>query len=286
MKKLMNLFFGIVLLIGVLSFISAVSITSVISTPSEVAPGEIVDLVIKLENTLENDIVNFRIKLDLANVPFAPYESSSEKFIDEISEGDKESFKFRLITVSSTPSGVYKIPVIISYKENETYEQTETISLIVNSEPEVKILLDDTTGLIKGMKNELSVKIINSGLSDIKFAYLTVNNPAKIQFFSERESYIGDIDSDDFDSVDYNIFVSPDASSSIKFSVTLTFKDSANQLFTETEDLTLKTYSVKEAQSLGLINKPNYTIYIISVFGIIGFIIYRIRKKRKKRKKQ
>ncbi len=262
-----------------LSFISAVSIIDVSSSPEEVAPGEIVEVSIEIENIFEDPIENINVKLDLENTPFAPYQSSSEKFLDELDDGDKEDFKFKLIALPETSSGIYKIPVEISYGENET--KYELISLIVNSKPELKVSLEDSIVLIKGQENTVSIKIVNSGLSDVKFVYLTVNNVNGVKFFSEKEQYIGDINSDDFDNVEYQVYVDGDASGTITLPVILRFKDATNKEFTETKNLILKTYSLKEAQNLGLVKKPNYTIYAIVGVVVLGYIFYRIRKKKK-----
>jgi len=283
-----KILFTLCMLLISLTFISAVSITDVTSTPEEVAPGDVVKVSLEIENIFEEDVKNLNVKLDLSeeNVPFAPYQSSSEKFLDELNDGDKEDFNFKLIVLPSAHTGIYKIPVKISYKNidgNES-EKQELISITVNSEPELKISLDDSAVLIRGKENEFSIKIINSGLADVKFLYISINNAAKLKIISEKEQYIGDIDSDDFDSVEYRAYVEEDASSSISLPVTLKFRDSTNKEFSETRILTLKTYSLKEAQMFGLVKKPNFIPYIVVSVLVIAYIVYRILKKRKLKK--
>ena len=88
---------GVMFLIG-LNFISAVSITDVSTLPEEIAPGKVVSIVIEVENIFEDDVYNLNVKLDLSgDAPFAPYQSSSEKFLDELNDGEEEDFKFKLI---------------------------------------------------------------------------------------------------------------------------------------------------------------------------------------------
>ena len=278
-----------------LSFVTAISITDVTSSPTEVAPGEIVDITIEIENIFDYDVTNLNVKLDLSgeNVPFAPYQSSSEKFLDKLDEGDEEDFKFKLITLPETTTGIYKIPVEIRYDykdENNTIvpaePKSELISITVNSEPELKVSLDDSIVLVKGKENVLTLKIINSGLSDIKFLYVTPNNVVGLKFLNEKEQYIGDIDSDDFDNVDYNVLVEGNAPNSITLSVTLTFMDSTNKEFTKTENLVLKIYSLKEAREFGLVDKPKIIPYVVIFVLVGGYIFYRVLKKRKLKKKR
>ncbi len=274
-----------------LGFISAVSVTDVSTSPAEVSPGETVKVTLEIENIFDYDVYNLNVKLDLSgeNVPFAPYESSSEKFLDELESDENEDFEFRLIVLPDTSTGIYKIPVEISYsyKEgNDTFpgNKTELISITVNSKPELKISLDDSAVLIKGRENTFSIKIINSGLSDVKFVYISINETTKLKIFSEKEQYIGDIDSDDFDSAKYNVYLEEDTPNSISLPVTLKFRDSTNKEFSETKTLTLKIYSLKEAQALGLVKKPNFLPYVITLVLLAGYVVYRILKKRKLKK--
>jgi len=276
------------------SFVSAVSITDVTSSPAEVVPGEVVRITIEIENIFEYDVTNLNVKLDLSgeNVPFAPYQSSSEKFLDKLRDGDEEDFKFKLITLPETRTGIYKIPVIITYNYEDGNDtlledpKLELISITVNSEPELKVYLDDSVVLIKGKENIVKLKIINSGLSDIKFLYVAPSDAIGLKFLSEKEQYIGDIDSDDFDNAEYSIIINVNAPNSITLPVILTFMDATNKEFTENVNLVLKTYSLKEARELGIIDKPKVVLYVIIFVLIAGYIIYRILKKRKLKKKR
>ena len=148
------------------------------------------------------------------------------------------------------------------------------------------VSLEDSEAIIKGKENTFSVKVVNSGLADVKFVYLTVSDASGVRILSEKEQYLGDIDSDDFDSTRFTAFVSETASGNVNLLVILKFKDATNKEFTETKTVTLRTYSLKEAQDLGLVKKPNYTVYIVIVVLIIAFIVYRkIKKRRRKRRK-
>ena len=271
-----------------LSFVSGLSIKNVESFPQEIMPGETAEISIEIENTLGEDITNLNVKLDLSEVTaFAPYQSGSERFLDELGDEDEEVFDFDIITLPTASSGIYKIPVIITYlDENETFQtKNEEISLIVNSPPELNIFSEDSI-LIRGQDGTISLKIVNSGLSEIKFSYLTAKNVAGVQFFSEKEQYVGDIDSDDFDSVEYEVHVSDSASNLIKISVTLRYKDATNKEFEETKEIDLRVYSLKEAQERGFVPRPNRNIFFGIAAVIIGYILYRFWKKRKLKKKK
>jgi hypothetical protein len=268
------------------NLVNAITIKDVSSSPEEIAPGEVASVSIEIENIFEEDIENLKIKLDLSDVPFAPYQSSSEEFLDELDDGDEEKFTFKIIALPETDSGIYKIPVLISYdyeEDNETKE--ELISITVNSKPELKVSVEDSA-LIKGQDNEIIIKVINSGLNDVKFVYLETSDSSGIKFLTNKEQYIGDIDSDDFNTVEYRIHLDSGVSSSINLPVILRYKDATNKEYIETKTILLKTYSLKEAQGLGLIAKQSYTKYILVIFLFGGFFAYRTIKKRRLKKKR
>ena len=270
-----------------ITMISAITIKDVSSSPGEIVPGEIASISIEIENIFEENVENLNIRLDLSEVPFAPYQSSSEKYLEELDDGDEETFVFKLIALPETDTGIYKIPVKINYEyEGENKTKEDLISLIVNSKPELKISLEDSVVLIKGKENKISIKIVNSGLSDTKFVYLETSDTSGIKFLGEKEQYLGDIDSDDFDSIDYQIYLSAESPNSISLPITLRYKDSTNKEYTETRIIILNTYSLKEAQDLGLVEKQNYTLPVIIGIVILGYIVYRILKKRKLKKKR
>ena len=179
--------FALAVLIS-LSFISSLSIKDVGSFPQEIAPGETAEVSIEIENTLGEDITNLHVKLDLSEVTsFAPYQSGSEQVLESLDDGDEEVFDFDIIALPIASAGIYKIPVSITYlDENETFQdKEEEISLIINSPPELNIFSEDSI-LIRGQESLISLKIVNSGLSDIKFSYLTIKDIVWVQFLSEK----------------------------------------------------------------------------------------------------
>src|SRR3989339_730503 len=142
------------LLVATMFLVSAISITDMSSSPDQVAPGETFSISLDLENIFEYDVQNLQIKLDLTGeTPFAPYQSSSEKFLDDLDEGDEESFSFKLITLPETKSGIYKIPVQINYEylENET---------IVKSSKQELITFQKTNNMLEMLTATISTKWI------------------------------------------------------------------------------------------------------------------------------
>ncbi len=271
-----------------LSFTSALTVTSVTTNPSEIKPGETAKIAITIKNIFNYDISNVNVKLDLSgDIPFAPYQSSSEEYVDELNEGDRETFDFDIIALPNAADGIYKLPLEIRYEDENGNISTknELISVAVGSSPELSFSLDDSIVLIKGQENTLSIKMVNSGLSDAKFVYLTVNGPLGMKFLSSNEQYVGDLSSDDFETIDYSIFIEDSTPGNSNLQLTIKYKNSKNEDFTEIKTLPIRVYSQSEAKQLGLVKSSNYIFYVLVVIIILGFLYYRRRKKLKRKKK-
>ena len=141
MKKILRLLTLIFLLVSTLITInltSALTINSVLIEPNEISQGDLVYIEIDLKNNGEEDVNNVDINLELQDLPFAPFESSSGYGIAEIKSKKTKSAKFKLITLNNAKSQVYKIPIKLTYFEEDSSQiitKTSLISLEVLSKP-------------------------------------------------------------------------------------------------------------------------------------------------------
>ncbi|MBT4135705.1 hypothetical protein HOD75_04185 [archaeon] len=176
MKKIiLSLIIGMILLIS-LNLSSALIIDSVLMTPNEIAPGETSSVIIGIENNGEIDLEDVSVSLNLLNAPFAPYDSSTDYNIDEIEEGDEETARFEIIALNDAESGIYKIPVEISYMNNEVpVIKNSLISVTVNSKPVMGVHVENSL-FLKGSEKEILVEVTNKGLSDARFLEVAIED--------------------------------------------------------------------------------------------------------------
>lgn len=278
---------GMVLVVMSLFLVSAVTIKDVSSSPREVAPGETLEVSIKVENIFSYDVENVNVELNLVEVPFAPYQKSASDFLEELESEEDEKFNFKLIALPEASSGVYKIPVVITYLNDDEEEKTKTslISVTVNAKPELKLSVDENGVLIKGREGTLTLKLVNSGLSDVRFVYVTPDSTTRLNILSEKEQYVGDLDSDDFDSVEYSVYISNSATNNLNVPVVLKYRDATNKEFTETQTVKVRVYSLEDAQSMGLVAKSDYALYGGIGAVVLLYLVYRWRKKRKNKRR-
>jgi hypothetical protein len=285
MKKLFSFIVLIFLVFVSVNFLidgtSALVIDSV-SVANEIVPGGTSRVSIGLENDGDEDVEDVSVSLDLTNVPFAPFDSSSEYGIDEIREDKTKYAEFEIIALSNAKSNIYKIPIEIQYKDLEDDEiktKRSLISVVVSSKP---ILDVDVEGwYLKNKENDVSFRVTNKGLSDAKFLEINIEGSKYSRVLGLKSYYIGDVDSDDFDSVDVKIYFDNGVGDDVVLPVSIFYRDNLNNEYNEIANVRFNVYTQSRAVELGLIDRNNTVSYVVGVvFVVILFYVYRRLKKR------
>lgn len=264
---------------------SVLSINSIKTSPEQIVPGATALINVDIENLADSFISDLTLKLDFSDddLPFAPYNSASEKSVYQLNSKESKEFQFQIITYPDATAGIYKIPLDITFSDNvgTEYTREEIVGVIVNSEPDIKVVVD-STNIVTGTKNgEVVLKIINKGLTDVKFMNLKIQKTDEFELLSaSNEEYIGNLDSDDFETVEYNLYLKGGAI--IDIPLELEYRDNNNKLYTEQLSLKLQIHDAdKLNQKKGGFS---WIAIVIIAAAIVGVVIYRRRKKRKDKK--
>ena len=277
-KKTRLIFLGIFILLFSLSFSSAIIVDSV--AMDNLLPGKSASIKVEIKNTLEDNVKDVSLILNLDNTSFTTI-GGSEDSENEIRDDDSEFFEFGFKASSDIEPGDYNIPYTITYTDSEDNLKTKSGSfgISVSAETEISYSVDLRENIV-GSKGDISFKVINSGLGEIRFVSIKITDAKGIEILSSPEEYIGSVDSDDFESSTFNVaFLDTDASITAK----VIYKDFYNDEKIEFVTLPLKVYSKTRAVELGLLEKPNYIRNGLIMVGIVGFFVYRKFKKKNKR---
>ena len=280
---IVSLILGIMLIASISSLVltSALTIGDVSVSPSEVSPGQKFTIIVNLENNLDDKVIDVDVSLDLTKVSLSP-EKTSEVFFDEIKEDKGKTAEFNLIVDSDATAGNYKIPLTVTYKYNESIKTKSTlVSVIVNAKPNLDLSINSV--LMQNQKNNFQIQISNNGLGKASFLEVELG-AGNYNLLSGNKVYIGDLDSNDFNTASFSVFLKD--SSSVSFPITIRYKDPLNTDYENTVTLTGRAYSQQEAISLGLVQQSNTGLYVgIVIAVIVIYIVYsRVRKWMKKRK--
>ncbi|MBI3027473.1 hypothetical protein HYY70_05145 [Candidatus Woesearchaeota archaeon] len=266
------------------------SIEKVSTIPEIVAPGSKARLVIDLKNHATSLLKDIKVTLDLGKsgdkvTPFAPIGSTNEKVIPLINAQSSVPLDFNLVVDPNAGSNVYKVPLDLQYSDilNKNHSKTLTLALIVGVEPDVSVYIDSTKVYTAGNTGDVTVKIVNKGLTDIKFLNVKLDKSENYKVLSPYEMYIGNIDSDDYETADFRLSVEKTSKDKAVLPLIIEYKDANNKDYTKKVNLELPLYSNSEAKKLGLVESSNYSlIFVVVIVLAAAFFTYGIWKKRRK----
>ncbi|MEA2004502.1 MAG: hypothetical protein U9O53_06145, partial [archaeon] len=184
-------------------------------------------------------------------------------------------------------NGIYKTPLTLTFSDNvgNDYTSSEIISLIVGGIPDVFINVEPDKTFLSGSTGSVRVNIINKGLVDVKSVTLKLTPTDDFELLSNAEVYIGNVDSDDYDSADFSIHVVSSFSGELAIPVEMIYMSANNIAFEKVEIVKMNVYTQAEAESLGLVSASSTgTIYAVLAFVLVGYLVYRWHKKKKKKK--
>lgn len=255
-------------------------IISAHTEPEELVPGETGKLRIRVKNEASTAMRDIKFNLNLADTttttyPFVPIGTTTQQRIAKLNPGQSSEFVYDIKPYPDAASKLYKVPVTVTYADyqNNNFTKTDLVGVVVNSEPEILTTIDDYQ-----KDGSLILKVTNRGLTDVKFLTVTLLPSDDYTLVSQSSTYyIGELESDDFDTTDFTIRCSKE---NITLPVQITYRDANNNPYDETVQLNLHQATSCNGNGGGM----SATTWIISIIilGIIGWIVYRKRKKRKK----
>ncbi len=234
------------------------------------------DLCFNYKNIGTGPAKNTKISFSTTQTVFAP--KISNLYIGEIKAGEVKETCLNFYINTSTPSE-YSLPITFSY-ENELSEsqtpQTYYVSIPVIEENEPFVYLDSQTKFGQNSLGSLTIGIANRGLSRIKYLTVNLEKSDCFELLDTNTRYIGNIESDDYDTVDFDIINNCEPGMH-SFVVKINYKDEYGNSYELEKTLSMKVYSKTE---LALLSPPNTTFYwvILIVLIFLGYYLF-IRKK-------
>jgi hypothetical protein len=249
------------------------------TTPEAIQPGDFIKVDLELKNHGKITVKDIDVTLDLDESAIAPIGSGNTKRINEILPGETQKVSFSLIADTSAEIKVYSIPLKLDYKDirNTEYSDESRISLIMSAEPDLMVVVDSTEVTAPDKPGIVTLKIINKGIMDLKYLNTRLVSTENYEVLSpSNEEYIGNLDSDDFETFEF--IIKPKAKD-VRLNVVVDFKDPYNKDYSKTFDLPLRVISKAE---LG--ESKSYTGTIIIALLVLAVVIYWWYRRRKKKK--
>ena len=256
-------------------------------------PGSINPVSIVVENIADSSIKNVKMRLKVFSVnpvsgaylelPFTPIGSSDEKIKYNMRQGESHEFTFNLLVDPDAEVKPYKLPIELSYQDDQgmNYTKNLLVGLLIDLEPDLLVVTSDKT--IMGNKLTFDVKFINKGLIDLKFFEAHLGDSSFVDsVLSESNQYIGDLESDDYESLQFVVTLPKDAlkGNSIEVPLIYSYLSSNNKRYNE------QTNIVIDLSTATKVGGNSSTSLIIGLLIVVVFGIFIIRRRKKKRESE
>jgi hypothetical protein len=253
-------------------------VKSISTDPANLIPGQVGLLKISLENKAGFPLYDIRTQLTLpSQVSF--YEDISKRKISIMDAGEIKELSYKIIPLPTSLEGVYQASYNLNYLNHVATEREEndSFSLIIRSHPEIMIEFEKSDIYKGNLIGDIGINLINDELSNIKFLNVELQENQDYVILSSNRKYVGDLDSNDFQTVDFKLKVNENINQ-INLPIKVYYKDTFNKDYEQNLNLEFNIKDSKEIQN----KKNNYWIYLLIIVVVI-ILVYILIQKRKRR---
>lgn len=254
---------------------------SLSSSPAKIPQGGISNVSISVQNLDTSTLEDVNVKLVLPS-SFIMIGSTSEKKIQRLAPGSARDIDYEVMALADSESKPYQISLEVSYSDETgvRFSKNDTLGLLVGADPDFILNLEKSDVFAKDKSGKVTLSVSNTGPSQLKFLTVEVLQSGSYVVLSNSKSYLGNLDPDDFETAEFNIFAEDTGVLPLK--VKVSYKDSYNIQKDYATDLGLKVYSSGELRKYGLGNESFGFAWIFYVLAVI-FLYLSVREWRRER---
>ncbi len=247
--------------------------------PEKVVSGTSRTMTFTLENTANAYFRNIELSLNpSAQTPIVT-SGTSGKRVNAIAPGEQKNLTFDLNIGQSAENGVYSIPVGLKY-ENEagaTLRKQETTGIVVGGEPNIELGVNNDGSIAAGSKGTLTLRFVNRGEGTAKFVKVQAEEAEKYQILSGKSIYLGDMNPDDYQTAEFEIYANETADS-VDVPVEITYQENGEER-TLTQQASVNILTPQERQLYQTSGGGSILPIAAAIILIAGGIIYWRRRK-------
>ncbi len=269
-----------------------IQVSKVFSSPTKFNPSEVGTVTLQLDNIASISLKDITVNLDLSgtDIPFAPINETTEKRIALIEAGRSANVTFNIIAFPDAVANTYKIPITLNYHDalGKNYSKETLTSFQIETEQNIMMVHDQTTIVKNGSKNIVAISIINKAMSKVTFMTATIGESPENAYtvLSPTVYYIGDINSDDSETAEFELFVDTNENR-MTVPITIEYRDGVGNSYTETQNVNVNVFSKDDAIKYGYEKAMAIDPLLIGIFAVIviyvayKYVLPRFRKKKK-----
>jgi hypothetical protein len=238
--------------------------------PFPAEAGSIATIWIKAENIGTEPARSEAFTLSV-DYPFSLPNNDPARSYGRISSGEDILLEYKLLVDANAPNGTYKMkirygssPTVLEEKEfeitvNEQEKDADLKALFVEIEP----------AAYPGGTAKLTMDIINRNPGTAYFTVVSARSD--VALIERNEVYVGNLESDDFDSVDFDLKIRGDAQpGEYPVHVTMQYKNKDSVPLEKNDTINIKIISANEAQQSTRGEPPITNIIILVIVLLIA----------------
>ena len=275
--------------ISVLSRKPIIKIVSASPDSAEIGKSAMLEIVVK--NIGSSRAINLSVGLDeertvtstgvVVERNVVPLGAGSV-YVPQLNANESVPVSLPFIINPGAQANAYYIPINVEFfDENKSkYSEKEYVGIKASNEPEIGATLAESEPLpVPGGKTKLSLELYNVGIGSAQF--LTVRVDSNDMFLSQKEFFIGTLESDDFDSVAIDTTINKDSATGEKeLLLAFSYKNGFGEEVSVEKKVPFKIYSAAEIAAQNPAQTP-WLLYIgIIVAAGIGYWWFKKRKKK------
>lgn len=267
---------------------AALVVESVTTNPDKLTPTKTGEVSFKIRNLADSYLKNIDVSLGLDSdqIPMVPVGSTTRKRVQKLKPGESTEVSYKVKVDSDADAKAYKVPISVEY-ENQVgnkFSFQELTGIVVGGEPALEVNLVESNILKSGSSGEVSLSIVNRGLTQAKFLNVELKTDKSFSVLSRPKVYVGNMESDDYESASFDIYVK-EGTKVVSLPVKLSYKDSEGTSRTFEDEISFRTYNSTEIDQMDLVKQDNTFIVIIGVVVllVVAYAAYKYWGSRKKR---
>lgn len=220
----------------------------------------------------------------LVEKPIALIDASTKKVLQSLKPGETAELRFNFIVNNDANLGVYKIPFTVSFYDEDGNQKSfdDYVTVIINSKPDIIPNLGNIEATDKGFR--VTITLSNPTPSTVRFLTVSVDSNMKLSK-PLNQYYVGNIDSDDDESIDIDLkppfkqSKNHEQATNLELNINASFKDEFSNQYEKTFKITIPYEDIPSSKS----NNSKTWIVAALIIVIIALIVLKNRKKRNKK---
>ncbi len=258
---------------------STINVENVSVVPSRLTPGQTGRLSINIKSESPNYLKDFKVRIDPgSDVPIAVVNGTNERLFSNVDPYQSIEVPFDIVAFPSAQTGVYKIPISVTYSDKlgVNYSINQVTGIVVASDANIEVSAESTNINQVGTTGKVLLRIMNRGLSGVKLLQVTLlDSSGQYAVLSAPLQYIGTVNSDDYETAEYSVYVFPNATKPLVLRAEVSYDDASNNAYSQSFRPSLALFAKSDALLYGLATTQDNTLVYGIVFLVALFLAFK-----------